>query len=396
MSHNFPYRGLRVLDLGQGVASPYCAMLLALYGAEVVKVEPPEGDWSRGLGPRHGGQTALSLTYNRGKRALCLDLKTVAGRAALRRLAERADILVEGFRPGVAARLGVGYASLAEANPRVIYVSVSGYGQDGPYAARPCTDSAAQAFSGFVSINRGPDGVPHRAAALLCDVATGLYAYQATATALYARRDTGTGRHIDISLMQGGAALLGHKLPEYLLAGGPPMAMNVPSGSYATTDGWIILALVNEAHYQRLVTVLGLPHLAADPRFTGFPARAAHEAELVPPIAAVLAGGSSAAWLDRLRAADIICDPVQDFSDWMSDPQVLHAVAATAIDQPGAGLVHVPRTPGASPAAEAALSPSPECGQHSREVLLEAGFGAAEVARLAGQGVLGAAQPLSS
>lgn len=148
---------------------------------------------------------------------------------------------------------------------------------------------------------------------------------------------------------------------------------------------------MNEAHYQRLVTALGLPHLAADPRFTGFPARAAHEAELMPRIAAALAGDTSAAWLARLRAADIICDPVQNFSDWMADPQVLHAAAATAIDQPGAGRVHVPRTPGASPAAEAALSPSPACGQHSREVLLEAGFSTVEVARLADQGVLGAA-----
>ncbi|MBC7636319.1 MAG: CoA transferase, partial [Acetobacteraceae bacterium] len=199
MSHEFPYRGLKVLDLGQGVASPYCGMLLALYGADVVKIEPPAGDWARNLGGKYdsGRQSAMSLTFNRGKRSLILDLKTHAARAVLRRMAEQADVLIEGFRPGVAARLGVGYESLKTVNPKLIMVSISGFGQAGPYAQRPVTDTAAQAFAGFVDANRGPDNVPHRAPILICDVATGMYAYQSVATALYARRDVGVGRWID-------------------------------------------------------------------------------------------------------------------------------------------------------------------------------------------------------
>lgn len=384
MSHEFPYRGLRVLDLGQGVASPYCAMLLALYGADVVKVEPPGGDWSRGLGVRYAGgtQTAMSLTFNRGKRALALDLKSPEGRAVLRRLALRADVLIEGFRPGVAARLGVGYDSLKAENPGLIFLSVSGFGQAGAYADRPCTDSAAQAFSGMVSVNAGADGVPHRIGALMCDVPTGLYAYHAVATALYARRDTGTGRWIDISLMNGGAAILGHKLAEFALGGGPPATINAPAGTYRTSDGVISLALINEDQYRRLCAVLGRPELATDPRFDSFAARGAREDELVAILAAILATGTTADWLGRLRAADIICDKVNDFADWLADPHVRASGAAAPIEQPGIGRVPMPHTPGALPASEAALAPAPAPGQHSREVLAEAGLSDDEITTL--------------
>src|SRR5271170_6736686 len=147
------YSGLRVLDLGQGIAAPYCAMLLAMHGADVVKLEPPGGDWSRGLGKRYGDHTAMSAHFNRGKRGLALDLRAPAGRDIALDLAKRADIVIEGFRPGVAARLGLGYEALAALNPRLLYVSVSGFGQEGPHIALPCTDSVAQAFSGLAALN---------------------------------------------------------------------------------------------------------------------------------------------------------------------------------------------------------------------------------------------------
>lgn len=390
MSHEFPYRGLRVLDLGQGVASPYCAMLLALYGADVVKVEPPGGDWSRGLGTRHGdgSQTAMSMTFNRGKRSLVLDLKAPEGRDALRRLALQADVLIEGFRPGVAARLGVGYESLIDENPGLIYLSVSGFGQRGLYADRPVTDSAAQAFSGMVSVNRAPDGTPHRIGAYMCDVPTGLYAYHAIATALYARRDTGVGRWIDVSLMNGAAAILGHKLAEFTLAGGPPPTVNAPAGTYRTQDGVISVALVNEGQYQRLCDVLSRPDLARDTRYDSFPKRAVAEAELTAELAAIFATEASAAWLERLRAADIICDKVNDFSDWLADPHVQASHAATIIAQPDVGDLPMPRTPGAPDASEAALTPAPSPGQHSREVLAEIGLSDDEISGLVARGVV--------
>ena len=376
MSHEFPYRGLKVLDLGQGVASPYCGMLLALYGADVVKVEPPEGDWARNLGGKYDGgrQSAMSLTFNRGKRGLTLDLKTDAGRAALRKLAEQADVLIEGFRPGVAARLGVGYESLKDVNPKLIMVSISGFGQTGPYSQRPVTDAAAQAFSGFVNANRGPDDVPHRAPILICDVATGMYAYQSVATALYARRDTGVGRWIDVSLMASAAAFIGHRSPEAWLEQGSAPALNVPAGSYQTKDGWVVVAIVNEPQFVRWCGALNRPDLPGEARFANFPQRAAHEAELVAIIRDIMAGETSATWLERLRAADVICDPVTTYQDWYADPHVLAVGGASVLNQPGLGELRMPRTPGALPSTEAALTPAPRNGQHSAEVLAEYGI----------------------
>ena len=231
------YAGLRVLDLGQGVAAPYCAMLLAMNGAEIVKIEPLDGDWSRGLGTRYGDQTAMSAHYNRGKRSLALDLRAAAARDVAVALASRADIVIEGFRPGVAARLGLGYEELRARNPRLLYLSVSGFGQEGPYAAVPCTDSVAQAFSGLMSVNLGNDGAPHRVGAIIIDTLTGLYAAQALGVALYARERFGRGQRLEVSLAQCAAAILGHKLAEHVLEGGAPRQLNVPTGAYRTGEG---------------------------------------------------------------------------------------------------------------------------------------------------------------
>ena len=378
MSHEFPFRGLKVLDLGQGVASPYCGMLLALYGADVVKIEPPEGDWARNLGGKYDGgrQSAMSLTFNRGKRSVTLDLKQPAARAVLRRMAEQADVLIEGFRPGVAARLGVGYDSLKAVNPKLIMVSISGFGQTGPYSQRPVTDTAAQAFSGFVNANRGPDNVPHRAPILICDVSTGMYAYQSVATALYARRDVGVGRWIDISLMASTAAFMGHRSPEAMLETGPLVSPNVPAGGYQTADGWVAVALVTEAQFIRWCDTMRRPDLPTDPRFNSFAARAANEAAFLAIIVAIMLTETNATWIDRLRAADVICDPVTSLRDWYADPHVLATGAASVLDQPGLGAFHVPRTPGAMAETEAALSPAPRNGQHNSAILSDADLAA--------------------
>jgi crotonobetainyl-CoA:carnitine CoA-transferase CaiB-like acyl-CoA transferase len=245
-THEAPYRGLRVLDFGQGIASPYCAMLLGVYGADVVKVEPPEGDWSRYLGTTYGNHTTLSAVYNRGKRSLCLDMKHKDGIAIAQRLAKDCDVLIEGFRPGVAARLGLGYENLSRDNSGLIYLSISGFGQAGPYSKRPGSDSVAQAYSGLVSINVGNDGTPHRVGTTISDIVTGVYAFQAIATTLFSRAAVGTGRWIDVNLAQSTAALLGHKVAEYILEGGAPRALNVPASTYQTSDGWMMVTLVNE------------------------------------------------------------------------------------------------------------------------------------------------------
>ncbi len=373
-THEAPYRGLRVLDFGQGIASPYCAMLLGVYGADVIKIEPPEGDWSRYLGTTYGSHTTLSAVYNRGKRSLCLDMKHKDGIAIARRLAKECDVLIEGFRPGVAARLGIGYEELSRDNPGLIYLSVSGFGQSGPYSKRPGSDLVAQAFSGFVSINVGNDGVPHRAGTTISDVVTGVYAFQAIATTLFARNATGTGRWIDVNLAQSTAALLGHKAAEHVLEGGAPRALNVPAGTYQATDGWMMVTLVNEAQYKRLCTAIGRDDLATDPRFVDFARRADLADALIPQLREVFRTDTTEAWLARLHAADIIAERIHNPGEWLRSVHVEATKAAVCQDTPGVGLVYSPRTPGIAGLSEDDLCPAPDIGQDSVAVLLQAGL----------------------
>jgi crotonobetainyl-CoA:carnitine CoA-transferase CaiB-like acyl-CoA transferase len=373
-THDAPYRGLRVLDFGQGIASPYCAMLLGVYGADVIKVEPPEGDWSRYLGTTYGNHTTLSAVFNRGKRSLCLDMKHKDGIAIAQMLAKDCDVLIEGFRPGVAARLGIGYEDLARDNPGLVYLSVSGFGQSGPYSKRPGSDSVAQAFSGLVSVNIGNDGTPHRVGATISDVVTGVYAFQAIATTLFARATVGTGRWIDVNLCQSTAALLGHKVAEHILEGGAPRALNVPAGSYQTSDGWMMVTLVNEPQYKRLCVAIERDDLASDPRFADFAGRADSVDALIPRLREVFLTQSTETWLARLHAADIIAERILNPGEWLRNVHVEATNAAVCQHTPGVGPVYTARTPGIASLSEDRLCPAPDVGQDSYAVLLEAGF----------------------
>jgi crotonobetainyl-CoA:carnitine CoA-transferase CaiB-like acyl-CoA transferase len=376
------YAGLKVLDLGQGIAAPYCGMLLAMHGADVVKLEPPGGDWSRGLGKRYGDHTAMSAHFNRGKKGLALDLQAPAGRGIALDLARRADIVIEGFRPGVAARLGLGYDALAMLNPRLLYVSVSGFGQEGPHIGLPCTDSVAQAFSGLAALNIGNDGAPHRVGALIVDALTGLYAAQTVGVALFARERSGNGGRLDLSLTQSAAAILGHKLAEHVLEDGSPQVINTPTGAHRTKDGWVMIALLREADFVRLVTAMGAPELAADPRFETFAARAQNTAAIFAALGAIFAQKTTAHWLSVLRGADILSDRINGFDDWLADAHVVATGGAVAVEPGDMPAFKVPRTPGISAAVDAALSPAPRIGEHGRAVLGELGLDAAAIARL--------------
>ena len=387
-SHEAPYRGLKVLDFGQGVASPYCAMLLAVYGADVIKIEPPDGDWSRRLGTTYGGHSTLSAVYNRGKRSLCLDLKMPEAIDVARRLAAESDVLIEGFRPGVMGRLGLGYEALSRDNPGLIYLSVSGFGQTGPYSERPCSDSVAQAFSGLVSVNVGADGAPHRVGATVSDVATGVYAFQAIATALFARATVKTGRRLDVSLTQSTSALLGHKLAEHILEGGTPRALNVPAGSYQTQDGWMMVTLVNEGQYQRLCATLGREDLAHDRRFNDFAKRSDAADVLIPLVAEALRTDTTAAWLAKLHASDIVADRILNFGDWLTNPHIEATRAAVASETAGVGRVYTARMPGSFGLSEDALFPAPDIGQDGRAVLETAGFSGETIESLIAAGAM--------
>jgi crotonobetainyl-CoA:carnitine CoA-transferase CaiB-like acyl-CoA transferase len=303
-------------------------------------------------------------------------------------LATRTDIVIESFRPGVAARLGLGYDELRARNPRLLYLSVSGFGQDGPYVARPCTDSVAQAFSGLMSVNLGNDGTPHRVGAIIVDTLTGLYAAQALGVALYARERRGEGERLEVSLTECAAAILGHKLPEHMLEGGAPRQLNVPTGAYRTRNGWIMVALVREEQYARLANALGRPDLAEDPRFADFAARAAHATVLCDIVGAIFLGGTTEGWLERLRAADLLADRINGFDDWLSDPHVVATGGAVCVSQPGMAQFQTPRTPGIPFAVDKAMTPAPRIGEHGAAILAELGIDSGTITRLRAENIL--------
>jgi crotonobetainyl-CoA:carnitine CoA-transferase CaiB-like acyl-CoA transferase len=375
MSYERPYDGLKVLDLSQGVAGPYCGTLMALYGADVIKIEPREGDWARKLGTDYDGHSVLDLCGNRGKRSICLDLKHADGRAVAQELAADTDVLIEGFRPGVADRLGFAYAELRQRNPRVIYVSVSGYGQQGPLREEPCTDTVMQAFSGLMSVNPGNDGAPHRVGFLVVDMVTGLYAYQALATALHARPGAAEGRHIDVSLMQSAAAIQAAKISEYALADGAPRVLNAPAGTYRTSDGWIAITLVTEAHWVGICKGLELPQLLDDPRFDGFEKRAEHLQTLLGILNDRLLEKTTSEWCARLAESGALCNAIHDFGDWLSHSHVQAIDAAPFIQQPGVGAIPTPVIPGMMAlAADDRRHIAPAVGEHGPEILREHGY----------------------
>ena len=389
MSYEKPFSGLKVLDISQGFAGPYCAELLAQYGADVTKVEPPEGDWGRGLGLVYGDHSTISMTANRGKKSIVLDLKSDGGQAVARDLAARCDVFIEGFRPGVCARFGLGYDDVRQVNPRVIYLSISGFGQEGPYAGEAATDTVLQAFSGLMSINKGNDEIPHRFGHYIVDCVTALYAYQALSSALYARRYEPEGRLIDCSLMTAAAALQTSKIADYHLEEGPPAANNAPAGSYNTQDGFIAVTLVKEEQYKQLCLALGQPALADDPRYRDFASRAAHMDSLGPTVQEILLQHTTAEWMARFKEAQVLSHPVADYGDWLADPHVVATKAFQMMAQPGMPTVPLAQIPGTAPIdPDDPRQQAPMLGQHSRQVLADLGYDEGKIEALAEAGAV--------
>ncbi len=373
MSHDKPYAGLRVVDLSQGIAGPYCAMLLAQHGADVIKVEPPEGDWARVLGPRYGSHTAFSVVGNLGKRGIVLDLKQEAGREKLRQLVRTADVFMEGFRPGVAARLGFGFETVKALAPGIVYVSVSGFGQAGPLSAKPAMDPVLQAFTGFTLENRGHDGIPHRANPIIVDMSTALYTHQAVAAAIYAQRDDRRARFIDSSLMAAAANLQSVRMCATVMEGGPLGMPTSPSGVFRTADGWLHLVVLKDSDFQALCGLIDRADLAADPRFAGPAGRSEHAEELNAAVAAHIAAQPTAHWQECLTEAGLQNEAVQDYAQFVAHPQTEATGLISWLEQPGGDRRWpVPNPAGAPPLVSGSpAATAPALGQHTDEVLLE-------------------------
>jgi len=396
MSDELAFEGLKVFDMSQGVAAPYCAMLLAQNGADVVKMEPPApGDWSRSMGKPYGDQSASSVILSRGKRSIALDLKKPDGVAIAKRLARGADVVLQNYRPGVIEKFGLDYGSVRKDNPNVVYLSLTGFGQTGPKAKHPATDSVMQAFTGFMSINRDGEGTPQRIDYYAIDVITGLYAFQAVSSALYRRAMKGTGKHIQTSLLQSALAFQEAKMVEFHLEGGKGEPIGAPVGTFPTTDGHICVNARRDPHFQALCRLLGRDELIDDTRYADARSRVANREGLLSIVRDAMATRPKAEWAKDLNTADILNAPVNDYGNLFAEPQVAAVGAVQWIEHDTVGHVPMGAIAGIpTMATDNPRSHSPHIGQHSREVLAELGLGAAEIEALLKDGAVAEAAML--
>jgi crotonobetainyl-CoA:carnitine CoA-transferase CaiB-like acyl-CoA transferase len=376
-----PYAGLRVLDLSQGIAGPSCGGILARQGAEVIKVEPFAGDWARLMGGGSDGITPMSVTPNFGKRAVCIDASKADGAALILRLARDVDIVIESFRPGVMEKLGLDYATIRAINPAVLYLSVTGFGQDGPARDLPGADSVVQAMSGMMVMNRDAEGNPRRVGMLLVDAAAGVYAAQRVGAALFARQRSGQGERIDVTLLAVSAAL--QALPivdDHAHAGIPKTPVTVPSGTFRTRDGMINLTALRDKMFFAMARVLGRPEWADEPAYATNQLRLERAAEINAGIQASLLHEDNAYWVERFQDQDVLCAPVFDYAQFRAHPQVIHQQLFHELHQPGMGTIPVAVLPGLD-------APPPDClapylGQHTVEVLRGCGLVDSHIAAL--------------
>jgi CoA:oxalate CoA-transferase len=389
MNFERPYEGLTVVDMSQGVAGPYCAMLLAQNGADVIKIEPAEGDWARNLGKTYGDHTAFSVAANLGKRSIVMDLKHERAQAVVDRMIEKAAVFLEGFRPGVIDRLGYSYERLSAFNPGLIYVSVSGFGQSGPMRERPAMDPVLQAFTGFMAENKGADGIPHRTPVIINDMATALYATQAVQSTLYARAAGEPGRKIELSLMEASTNLQVVRLLDNYREG-PFKIAATPSGTFRTADGWLQVVCAKDRDWQRLCKAMDWPEMAEDSRYATMAQRFAEADFLVGKLGETLASGPTAQWKPRLEENGIQHEVVQDYPDFIKHPQPNAIGLFSWLDQPGSDepwpVPNIPAMPKYQPGSPYASAPT--IGEHTREILVDFGYADDDIAGLLEAGVV--------
>jgi formyl-CoA transferase len=381
---------ITVLDVTQVMAGPYCAMLLCDMGARVIKIEPPHGDATRHMAGAKGTESAAFNAVNRGKLGVVLDLQTTAGRDALRHLAERADVLIENFRPGVMARLGLDYATLAGANPRLIYASISGYGATGPSSSRGGFDLVAQGETGLMSITGEPGRPPVKIGVPITDLGAGLFALSAILAALHWRTSSGRGQFIDTSLFDAGLALAVWETSEYFAGRTPePLGsahrLSAPYQAFRCADGYITIGAANDRTFARLATVMGHEAWTREPRFATNTARVAHRRELAELVEAITSTASGEHWLTRLQDAGVPCGPIRNYGEVFADPHVAAREMSVSVTHPTLGPLTTLGTPVKMSATP--LNPhrrAPLLGEHTEEVLRAAGLSDAQIAPLLG------------
>ena len=373
-----PLAGVRVLDLTRVLAGPYCTMMLADFGADVIKIEPPDGDDSRLFGPFVGQESAYFMSLNRNKRSMVLNFKREEERALFRAMVGRADVVVENYRPGTMEKFGLGYETLRQINPRLIYAACSGFGHTGPYRDKPAYDIIVQAMGGIMSITGPEGGEPIRVGASVGDIFAGMFTAYGVMLALYHRERTGEGQKVDVGMLDCQVAVLENAIARYVTSGIVPQPLGnrhpsiTPFSSFTAKDGHIIVGAGNDRLWERLVNILGRPDLAADPRFATNADRTANVKELTAILNSIFQQRTIAEWIETLEAAGLPCAPINTIDRIVNDPHIKAREMIVELEHPVAGKLKVPGVPvkmSATPGA--AERPAPLLGQHTAEILQE-------------------------
>ena len=372
--------GVRVIDLTQVMAGPFCTMLLADLGADVIKIEPPGGDMTRRMPGGVGGDTPAYNAVNRGKRSVVIDLRTPDGREIVARMAEQADVFAENSRPGVMASFGLDYATLAARNPRLVYASISGYGQTGPDRGRGGLDLIAQGVAGIMSVTGEADGPPMKSGIPLTDLGAALFAATGILAALIHRDKTGEGQYVDTSLVEAGVALSVWEAAEFFAGGRPgPLGsahrMVAPYQALQCADGYITVGASNDKLFERLCDALGHPEWATLPDYADNPSRVANRAALAARIESMTRSQPRAHWLNVFGSRDIPCGPINDYAGVFADPHIVAREMVVDVSHPTLGQI---RALG-SPIKMSATPPDvrrtgPRLGEHTEAVLREFGL----------------------
>lgn len=398
MNNRLPLQDIKVIDFSQILAGPFCTMLLSDMGADVIKIEKPNGgDDTRRYGPPFiEGESAAFLTLNRNKRSIVLDLKSEQGIAVVRRMLEDADVMIHNFRPGVVDRMGLGYDDVNALNPAIVYCTVSGFGTTGPYSSRAGFDLVAQGMSGLMSINGFPGAPPAKVGVPMADLNTGMFCAYGILTAYINRLTTGKGQHVDASLIESGIAYTLYESATYFATGevagplGSAHRMIAPYQAFATQDGYINIGAANQNNWERMCRAISREDLLDDERFTSNPERMVSIEALTPIMEETFRTKTTSHWVEILETAGVPCGPIYDIEQVYADPHVQSREMSVALEHPKAGgirnigvPVKLSDTPGS------VRTPAPLLGQHSDEILIQYGYAQADVTAFRDAGILG-------